>query len=170
MRDLMALFLVLALAALVPLAFPEDTESPPAPEGFPGWPTELDGQTLTRVPLGPREERFYALFPTHVARFTDGESEYVLRWIAKPSRHMHPASACFQGTGWTWLELPPQTAGDGRVWGQARAIRDGRTVMVSEQVRGPSGETWSDVPVWFWEASLGRANGPWWSILKVVGQ
>lgn len=168
MRDLIALALALALVALVPLAFPEDTGPPPPPAGFPGWPSELDGELLTRVPLGPREERFYALFPTHVARFTDGEAEYVLRWIDAPSRHHHPASACFQGTGWTWEELPPLTALDGSAWGQARATRDGRTVIVSEQVRGPAGETWSDVPVWFWEASLGRAAGPWWSVLKVV--
>ncbi|MCP5023047.1 MAG: hypothetical protein GY930_14905 [bacterium] len=168
MRDLIALGMVLALAALVPLAFPEEIGPQPTPEGFPGWPVQLDGALLTEVPLGPREERFYALFPTHVKRFTDGESEYLLRWIAAPSRHMHPASACFQGTGWTWEELPPLTDMDGSAWGQARATRDGRTVIVSEQVRGPAGKTWSDVPVWFWEASLGRAHGPWWSVLKVA--
>ena len=168
MRDLIALGLALALTALVPFAFPEDNSPIPAPAGFPGWPTELDGGSLTRVPLGQREEEFYALFPTHVARFTDGDAEYVLRWIAAPSRHMHPASACFQGTGWTWQELPPRTDPDGTIWGQARATRDGRSVIVSEQVRGPADKTWSDIPVWYWEASLGRTEGPWWSILKVV--
>ena len=165
MRGLVPFLIVLALAALVPLATPDASAWTRSTEGFPGWPAEFEGAPLTEVPLSERELKFYKLFPGQVARFTDGERQFVLRWIRKTSRHLHPASVCFRGRGYEWEELPTSIDAQGARWGEAIATRGDDVLRVKERIQSADGQTWSDVAAWYWQASLGHATGPYLSVL-----
>lgn len=165
MRGLVALLAALLFASLVPLASSSGSTWTRTTEDFPGWPADFEGAPLVRVPLSERELKFYELFPGQVARFTDGERQFVLRWVREPSRHLHPASVCFRGRGFAWESLPTSMDENGVRWGQAIATRDGEVLQVKELIQGANQRTWSDVAAWYWQASLGRAEGPYLSIL-----
>src|SRR5262245_8115155 len=63
---------------------------------FPGWPAKFEGRDLKPLPLSSREERFVADFPGRVGRFTNGKREIIIRWVARETRALHPASDCFK--------------------------------------------------------------------------
>ena len=47
----------------------------------PTWPTHLEGRALVRLPALPDDARFVGNTGAHVARFTDGEAEILIRWM-----------------------------------------------------------------------------------------
>jgi hypothetical protein len=157
-----ALLLVCAIAAAVPLF---GTLSPPAPIGsFPGWPTRFAGKALRPLPLGRIEYRFSRDFPGHVGRFSDGEREIVMRWVAQETRKLHPASDCFRGSGYSITPRPLALDPDGSRWGTFIATRGTERLQVRERIYDASGNQWTDVSAWYWSAATGKSRGPWWAI------
>jgi hypothetical protein len=124
---------------------------------FPGWPSRYEGRLLTPVLLPARDRGFAADFPGRVQTFTDGRRTLILRFIAEPTRRLHPAVQCFEGAGY---EIA--AAADGFL-----VRRDGRTRLVRERIVDGGGRTWSEVGAWYWSALLGRTRGPWWSVTTV---
>jgi exosortase/archaeosortase family protein len=153
-------------AALMPLVAHAPGRAA-AVAGFPGWPGEHEGRTLTPLPLTDREAAFVRDFPGRIARFSDGSREIILRWVAEPTRRLHPASDCFRGSGYAITPLPLRRDVSGAAMGCFRATRGGEVMTVCEQIRDGAGTRWSDASSWYWEAMLGRSQGPWWSV--VVG-
>ena len=166
MRHWLAYLVLCVTAATVPLLEPS-LDVPVPVEGFPGWPTELLGHELRKVPLGEREARFFEVLPGYVARFTDGERQYVLRWVKQATRHLHPAVECFRGTGYEIGERSSWIDPEGRHWGSFEARRGELAVSVRELVYDEAGHTWADVSAWFWAALLGETSGPYWSLMVV---
>src|SRR5439155_24588963 len=96
----LAACVIAAAAPLVPAP-----QAPAAAAGFPGWPAEFEGRPLRPLPLTALEERFADNFPGRVGRFSDGDREIILRWVAHETRRVHPAADCFKASGY---ELTPK--------------------------------------------------------------
>ena len=154
---------VCALAAIVPLL----PQSPPAPavdDDFPGWPTTFEGRPIRSIPLSPREATFAAGLPGQVTRCTDGHRDIVLRWVAKPTRKLHPAADCYRGLGYTVHPRPLFVDEHGQTWGAFQAVRNGQSLDVRERIFDADGQSYSDISSWYWAATLGKTTGPWWAV------
>lgn len=152
-----------ALAAAAPLLSRDAAPSDTGP--FPGWPASLDGRTLSRLPLSPREEVFADAFPGEVARFHDGLGEVVLRYVTAPTRRLHPAADCFRGLGYEIGEPELWKDEAGIEWRQFDAERDRARLRVHERIHDAAGQNFTDLSSWYWAALLGRTRGPWWSVV-----
>jgi hypothetical protein len=156
--------LLAGAASLVPLLEPASPADggPPAP-----WPTRFEGRAI--VPLAPAaEDRLLARgFPGHVARFSDGRRQIVLRQVTAPTRRLHPAGDCFRAVGYAIGPSPMRVGPGGRPASCFTATRGGRTLRVCEQIVGPDGRTWPDVSSWYWPALADTASGPWLATLTV---
>lgn len=153
-----------ALAAIAPL-LPSRSNAPINEAAFPGWPATFEGRELKPPPLSPREERFVADFPGRVGRFTDGRREIIIRWVARETRALHPASDCFKGLGYSIRPLPLVTDESGQRWSVFKATMNGESLRVMERIYSAHGDqSWTDVSTWYWQALLGKTNGPWWAV------
>ena len=153
-----------ALLPLRPEFAPVDTVTVSA---FPGWPTQFEGQPLTPRPLTEREARFARGFPGRIGRFTDGKREVIVRWVARATRQLHPATDCFRGLGYTIAPLPLHTDAQGHLWSQFTATRGPTAYRIREYIVDGTA-SWPDVSAWYWQAVLNplrgtNTQGPWWS-------
>lgn len=164
MSRVLAVWIALHLAAaLVPLknrgAVPKN-----APATFTAWPVTFEGRELKRLPLTEREKRYHKKFPGHIARFTDGEREIVIRWLKKETRRLHPISDCLKGSGYDVTPLPLLIDADGRQWSCVSAKRQGTSMQACEIIFDEDGSSWSDVSSWYWASVLRTTEGPFWAI------
>ena len=151
-----------ALAALAPV-LPQPTAAS-ADAAFPGWPMTFDGRPLHPRPLLPREQRFAAAFPGRIAAFADGRRLYVVRWVTRATRRLHPAADCFRGAGYAIEPRPLRRDAAGRAWGSFVAVRGETRLLVRERiVESNDGAAFTDASSWYWAALLGRSDGPWWA-------
>jgi len=163
-RSSLCYIVACAFAALIPFL-----SAPSAPSGntgtvvFPGWPAELEGKTLTPLPLTELEQRFNNDFPGKIARFSDGKREIVIRWVTEATRKLHPASDCFQGLGYTVKPLAIQRDEKGSLWSSFAATKGNDRLRVYERIHSDDGESWSDVSAWYW-AALQQGTGSWWAV------
>jgi hypothetical protein len=164
-----ALLAALAIAAAAPML-----PRAPLPEArgaaFDAWPRTFDGEPLRRISAGPQDEWFARDFPGKVARFAAGGRQVVIRWVNAPTRRLHPASHCFQGSGYQLSPLPMRQDASGALMSCFSATKDGESLRVCEQLRGPRGETWPDVSSWYWSALVAPAGSSWWSYVVVEQQ
>jgi hypothetical protein len=156
--------LLAAAAALVPLV----DRSGPADGGPPSpWPARFEGRPIARLGPAPEDRLLARSFPGHVARFSDGRRQIVLRQVNAPTRRLHPASDCFRAVGYAIGPSPMRVAAGGRPASCFTATRGGRTFRVCEQILGQDGASWPDISSWYWPALTGAAAGPWLATLTV---
>lgn len=161
-----------ALAALVPFTTSNQRSSAllagaqaDSTVVFPGWPTHFEGRALTLLLLSEREQRFGSDFPGHVARFTDGRREIIVRWVTEATRKLHPAVDCFQGIGYRVRPRPLRVDENGNRWSSFVANRDGQKLRVFERIHDETGKSWTDASAWYWAATTsGATRAPWWAI------
>ncbi|HXT51060.1 MAG TPA: hypothetical protein VN811_08455 [Thermoanaerobaculia bacterium] len=157
-----AFFVACALAAVAPLV-PQRSAAADAGE-FPGWPSSFDGRPLHERPLLPREQRFASGFPGRIATFDDGRRTYVVRWVTRATRRLHPAADCFRGAGYSIEARPLLRDAEGRAWSSFDAVRGATRLRVRERVvDAATGTEFTDASSWYWAALLGRSQGPWWA-------
>jgi len=151
-----------ALAALAPFASRPGAAA--ADAAFPGWPATLDGRLLQARPLLPREQRFAAGFPGRIATFGDGRRLYVVRWVTRATRRLHPAADCYRGAGYAIEPRALLRDADGRSWSSFIAVRGQTRLLVRERIADArGGEAFTDASSWYWAALLARSDGPWWA-------
>jgi hypothetical protein len=160
-RDIAVFLVVCVLAALAPLASPK--RAPAVTADVPGWPSTFEGRSLRTLELTQIERRFAQSFPGRIGRFSDGEREIVMRWIASPTRKLHAAADCFKGSGYRVTPLPLETT-DRVTWGAFSAERRNHLLHVREAILDADGQRWTDVSAWYWAAVRGDTQGPWWAI------
>jgi hypothetical protein len=152
------------LAGLAPLAsarLPRDV-----PEArFPGWPAAYEGARLTELALSTREAAFTRDFPGRIGRFSDGRREIIVRYLAQPTRRLHPAADCLQAVGFAITPLPARRPAEGHVQGCFRAVLGGDRLRVCEHIMSADGQGWPDVSSWYWSTLFSRGGGPWWSFV-----
>jgi hypothetical protein len=164
MRKMLAVWIALHLAAsLAPLAktggAPKNTRA-----AFTAWPATFEGRKLTRLPLTELERRYHKNFPGHIARFTDGDREIVMRWLKKGTRRLHPISDCLRGSGYDVKPLPIRIDTGGRQWSCVSAKREGTSMRACEIIFDEAGSSWSDVSSWYWASVLRETEGPFWAV------
>ena len=137
---------------------------------FPGWPARFDGKPLQQLELSEREERFIRDFPGHIARFTDGEREFIIRWTVQPSRTIQSAWDRFHGLGYKLHFGPIWRDQQGDPWRTFEAINPDESLRVSEQIHDEAGNSWTDISSWYWAALLGKTDGPWWLVTIIEKQ
>ncbi|WP_380871999.1 hypothetical protein ACFB49_29540 [Sphingomonas sp. DBB INV C78] len=161
--SIFALFCLLAAAA--PLA--ATSLHSPDPDASPTWPTSFEGLPLSRIPAAPEDARLTRGFPGHIARFSDGHRQIVLRNVGRATRWLHPARECFRATGYVIAPAPMRLAGNKQPSACFRASRNGRALLVCEQVRDAEGQSWPDISSWYWPALFGGSDGPWLAITTI---
>jgi len=130
---------------------------------FPGWPEEYEGKPLTQIPLLRYERSFYKNFPGKIGRFTDGEREIILRWMATRSSQFHLSTACFRAAGFKLNPMPIHRDHDGKLWGSFTAHLDGPVLEVKERIEDSQGRAWTDESSWRWDSFWKTTTGPWWA-------
>jgi len=161
-RNSLFYIIACAMAAFVPFLSAHSEQPSANAVVFPGWPNQLDGKTLTPLPLTELEQRFMSDFPGRIGRFTDGEREIVIRWVIEGTRKLHPASDCFQGLGYSIKPLALHRDDSGSLWSSFSASKGNERLRVYERINSESDESWTDVSAWYWSAL--HQGGPWWAI------
>jgi hypothetical protein len=151
-----------AIAAWLPMAS-HDAASERA-EGFPGWPAEWDGAAIREVPLSERELRFNNNFPGRIAKFTDGNRDFILRWVTQGTRQLHGSADCFRGMGYAITPQPATIDTRRATWSCFLAQRGGQRLLVRERITDAHGRAWTDVSAWYWDVLLRRSTGPWMAV------
>ena len=172
MRRSIIYIVICLLAALVPL-LPVRSKPASAASGlaFPGWPQQFEGATLQPLVLSEREQRFSGGFPGRIGRFSDGRREIIIRWVTEATRKLHPASDCFEATGFKMQPLPIYVDERGLLWSSFVATRGNERLRVYERIYTDSpdssavhGQSWPDVSSWYWAAVREQSVGPWWAV------
>jgi len=172
MKTALLFFMLCLAAASAPGWRGRATPGGPANDfpSFPGWSAGPVAPDWTPQALGARETRFARDFPGKIALFTDAERTYVVRWLPTPTRRLHPAADCLRALGYTIEPRPLLQKTGGTLWSACDAIRGSECLRVHERILGADGHSWTDVSTWFWQASLGRATGPWWIVTELASQ
>ena len=160
-------FLILCLLAALAPIFGMSSRADPEPPAFPGWPEAFEGEVLQRLPEVEGDEVFTSRLEGRMARFRAGDLELVLRWTWRVGTGLHTGRYCYRGLGYSISPEPARLDANGQLWSCFRAERGDERFMVRERVHDEIGQSWPEVSAWFWEASRGRTDGPWWSALVV---
>ncbi len=154
---LILLALAVAAAALSPLVPHTSSAIPPEQ----AWPSRFDGKPLTRLPAAPSDRFFTRDFPGHVARFSDGQRQIVLRQVTQATRKLHPARDCFRAIGYETSETSLQKSPDGQPRACFTARRSDKALTICEEIRDAKGVSYPEVSAWYWPALMGQSTGPW---------
>lgn len=163
-----ALIIVSLLAAIVPAVASRTGDTTISTQDFPGWPAQYDGAGYQPVPPSKADIAFYQEFPGKIQCVSQGQRRVIMRWVAKPTRQLHPSSDCFRGLGYqiNWQPLVTDATGVRRSWFIAE--KDGKRFSVKERIYDKGGKNWTDISSWYWSALLGKTKGPWWSDVEIV--
>jgi hypothetical protein len=85
----------------------------------------------------------------------------IMRWVAAPTRKLHPASDCFQGIGYQIEPMPMHADANGKLWSSFVARRGAEQLLVRERIFSGSELSWPDVSSRYWAGVTGSADGPW---------
>jgi len=161
-------FALCAVACLTPLVLPRNAENLVSTRAFPGWPKEYRGAALESVPPQKADLAFYQEFPGKIQCFKQGARRVILRWVAKPTRQLHPSSDCFRGSGFDVTWQPLIIDADGNRWSTFTARKAENKLVVHERIYDGEGANWTDISSWYWAALLGKTHGPWWSVVEIA--
>lgn len=161
--------IMLVATALAAAAAPVlSTEAPqPQMKATVVWPTAYDGRAITRMRAAAEDALLARSFPGRTARFSDGSRQIVLRRLDAATRRIHPARDCFRATGHVIAPAPMRVSATGDAASCFHASRDGRMLLVCEQIRDGAGRSWPDISSWYWSALTGTSEGPWTAALSV---
>ncbi|HEU5081233.1 MAG TPA: archaeosortase/exosortase family protein [Opitutaceae bacterium] len=135
---------------------------------FPGWDAGPLPPDCVQIPLGERDARFVRGFPGRIAAFSDGERQFIARWVAQPTRKLHSSSDCLRGSGYKITPGPAHRDALGRLWSSFGAVRGTERLHVEERIEDTTGQAWTDVSAWYWSALLQKSPGPWWAVTVVT--
>ncbi|MBI1271243.1 hypothetical protein GC174_12505 [bacterium] len=136
------------------------------------WPDKLDGKVLKEVPVYNENKKlksFLADFPGQVKVFSDGKRIYIVRYVNKMTRKLHPASDCYRAAGYRVEFQPTIIKSPGEHWSSFRASRADREVMVRERITDNLGKQWTEPSAWYWSALKSETKAPWWGITVEEG-
>lgn len=163
MRSLSAYVVLLVAVACAP-TFRGAVEAQPVEGPFPGWPDRFLAEDMDALPLEPAEERFAANFPGRIAKFQDGPRRYIVRYVTRPTRLLHPAEDCFRAMGYAVTHEPHCPSGPGPC---LVATRGAERLLLQEQIADTEGQVFDDVSSWYWATLRDQSRGPWWSITSI---
>ena len=133
-KRFIALVVSALIAAITPVAFARSIDNSISTRDFPGWPEKYDGATLQPVPPSEADTAFYNDFPGKIQCFSLGAKRVIIRWVAKPTRQLHPSSDCFRGLGYDINYEPLITDKNGIRWSNFTARKEGRSFFAHESI------------------------------------
>jgi hypothetical protein len=155
-------------AALAPLYHQEASQLRRAQEtDLPDWPGEIEDKPLTLLPLSPDNLKFASIFPGKITECTDGERDYILRWVGVPTRMLHSSADCFRARGFTITPGGVWRDPVGTQWATFHAFRGNRHLRVRERISDQAGKNWTDLSSWYWNAMTRNTSGPWLAVTVV---
>lgn len=162
------LIAVSLIAAVIPAVASRTGDAAVSTRDFPGWPCQYDGAPYQQVTPSKADAAFYQEFPGKIQCVSQPGRRVIMRWVAKPTRQLHPSSDCFRGLGYEikWQPLVTDARGVRRSWFTAQ--KDGKRFDVKERIYDMSGKNWTDISSWYWAALLGKTAGPWWSDVEIT--
>ena len=125
------------------------------------WPTQFDERSLSPLPLAEADKFFQNGFPGHVARFSDGRRQIVLRQVNEATRKLHPARDCFQALGYTIDNAAMKRTEYNQTRYCFDAEKDGKVLRICEEITDANGNSYPEVSAWYWPALMGQSKGPW---------
>lgn len=128
------------------------------------FPKEFDGKLLKQLKLSEREQFFLNDFPGEIRRFTDGNRELIIRYVATATRKLHPASDCFSAIGYSIKPLPLKIDDNQQKWSCFRATKDNESLNVCERIYSENGKNWTDVSSWYWSAISEETGQGYWAV------
>jgi len=131
------------------------------------WPQLSVNGKWDNIPLSPIESQFSLEMPGGLAKFSDGESVYILRYMTQVTRKLHPIADCFKSSGYQIKYEPNVIFKDNRYYSYFTASRNEETLRVMESIWDANGNSWSDVSTWYW-CNFFEENGPWFSCAIVA--
>lgn len=165
----LAALVLVCIAVVEPWIHRSRAQVTVAAEAFTGWSSAPLPGEVTSVALSPREAEFARDFPGQIGVFADGPRLWIVRWVHKPTRKLHPSSDCLRAAGYAIEPTSAYADPDGALWSVFIAKRGHERLRCRERISacGDSREGWSDVSAWYWHAILGKAVGPWWAVTVV---
>lgn len=161
--------LVFAFSLFCAAAAPSLIDTAREPEGlpsqFPGFPARF--LAMRELELSPVELRFAQDFPGRIGKFEHHGMQYIVRFIAKPTRMLHPAIDCFRASGFSTTPLPRCEFPQAEATGCFRAESSEVQFLVSESINDAQGHVFDDVSAWYFATQTGGTQGPWWSVTTV---
>lgn len=166
---------VMLLCALRPLVSSKpETFAQPALQLEQNWAFErwMEGKkAVYPLPLTAVEQRFASGFPGEIGRFSDDQTIWVVRHIARPTRMLHPAIDCYRGLGYQVSTPRVMQQANNTRWQCFIAERE-QKFRVCERIFDDKQAQWTDVSAWYWETLLasGFQSGKheWWAITQVT--
>jgi hypothetical protein len=126
----------------------------------------FEGRPLQRITAGPGDALLARDFPGHLARFSDGRGQIVLRQVARATRLLHPPRDCFAALGYAITPLPMRRVAGGHA-SCFEARRGEARLTICEHIRANDGAVYPDVPSWYWPALTGGSAAPWLAVMTV---
>jgi hypothetical protein len=160
MLRIMSFVIACSLAALIPLQ-QSPTVSNASELDFDGWPSEFNGEELFPIDE-PDNEALAIRFDGKIGRFQFGHDNLVIRWVSKPSRSVHPAADCFRANGYKIHDEKLCSSKNNQLWRCFEVTRNNERFSVRERIFDKNGSAWTDTSSWYWAATLGKTEGPWW--------
>ncbi len=165
---------ILSMVAMVlPTTIGSHEEDPVASDNAQiNWPEKIDGKVLKEVPVYNENKKlksFLADFPGQVKVFNDGKRIYIIRYVRKTTRKLHPASDCYRAAGYKVEYQPMIIKSAGEHWSSFKASRADREVMVRERITDSLGNQWTEPSAWYWSALKNETKAPWWGITVEEG-
>ena len=155
------------LGVFRPLAMIPELPDEVAIAGFPGWSALHELERSTPLALSARDARFARQFPGKIAAFAGDGCTWIVRWVAQPTRKLHPAADCLRATGYEVRPEPVFSSNDGTQWGAISASRGDEKLIVRERIVDSQGHSFTDVSAWFWSATFEKSQGPWWCLTRI---
>ena len=163
MRSIYLFIAICLVAAIIPFYNP-DSIALPELSTEPDWPVEYLSPDHKKTALSGKEKQFYKNFPGKMIKLSSGNTEYVIKWVTRPTRKLHPASDCYKGSGYSITPGPVKRDKNGNHWSSFTATKIKSNVLVKERIYNNSGQSWPDVSGWFWSALFNKNSGPWWVV------
>lgn len=131
------------------------------------WPETWNDQPLEPLALTAKEAVFAQGFPGEIRKFRAGSDLLILRWMAQPSRKLHPAADCFKAMGFTVKPLPWVVLDEKERFGSFSAQKGAEKLLVKERIWSATGSQFEEVSAWYWHALLNPNEAPWWSVTVI---
>jgi len=161
------LFTILGLASAV-LLIPQPSKANATAISDVEWPTREGNTPLFEIAIPEDQADFLQHFPGSVKVFASADSIWIYRWVNRPTRQLHPARDCYRAAGWEVLEEKQILDTSGHRWSRTHLVHGTREMEIHEQIRDANGTArWTEPSQWFWDAALGRSQGPWWMISRI---
>lgn len=161
------LFAILGLASAV-LLIPQPSKANATTISDVEWPTREGNAPLFEIAIPEDQADFLQHFPGSVKVFASDDSILIYRCVNRPTRQLHPARDCYPAAGWEVPDEKQILDTRGHRWSRTLLVHGTRQMEIHEQIRDTNGTArWTEPSQWFWDAALGRSQGPWWMISRI---